>query len=209
MSTSSSAALTVREKVEVLLEEYRALYALAVFRLQALDRRVPLAIGALVASLAAAVALPWEAQLVVMMAAPVSLVWVLRTTVGHARSFEDCLRRIERIEQEVNAIAGAELLGFQSGHPSRGSSTGGRTGIEAVVSVLLASGVVLAATGALAWATFGPELARLFLIGLASLGVYLIAMLPAFSRYRYQPQSGEYPPRWQRDSSGETGDCTR
>lgn len=129
--------------IEVLLAEYQAMYRLAEFRMSSLERRVPATGAAIVAFLGVLPLLPDSSQWIVLMVVPASLVWMVRTTINHARSFEDALRRIEWIEKQANAIAGQELLGFQSNHPSRGVTVGGRTGVETVGSVLLAAVIVL------------------------------------------------------------------
>ncbi|UYV13491.1 MAG: hypothetical protein NCW75_04200 [Phycisphaera sp.] len=126
-------------RIDVLLEEYRALYGLAQFRMAALDRRVPLAGTALALSLGGAFVSPLSVQIVVLVVLPIAVAWLVRTTINHARSFEDALRRIEQIERHVNQIAGEPLLAFQSSHPSRGEAVGGRTGRESVLAVVLAS----------------------------------------------------------------------
>lgn len=136
---------TVESLVTALLEEYRALYQLAVFRLEALDRRAPLTAGAFSAAVVAMEVLPPDTQLVVLWLTPLSLIWVMRTAVNHARSFEDVLRRIEAIELEVNHLAGRPLLTFQSTHPSRGTHVGGRTGSESVAAVAALSTLLVVA----------------------------------------------------------------
>lgn len=133
--------LSAEARMTVLLAEYSAMYDLALFRLHSLDRRVPLTGSALVASLGATLVLPIEAQVFILVAVPLALVWFLRTTINHARSFEDALRRIEQIESKLNALAGDELVHFQSRHPSRGKATGGRTGRETITTVLIAGGL--------------------------------------------------------------------
>jgi hypothetical protein len=123
-------------ELTALLEEYRALYDLAVFRMTALDRRVPVTAGAFGVAIASLGNLPADSQLMVFFATPLLLIWLMRTTVNHARSLEDVLRRIELIEQSANRVIGKKLLGFQSLHPSRGRHVGGRTGHESVRAVL-------------------------------------------------------------------------
>src|ERR1043165_4407131 len=119
-----------KEKVEVLFQEYPALYRLAEFRLNSLDRRALAAWAALTAFLTTFTALNSDAQSALLLGAPMALLWLLRTTINHARSFEDALRRLDEIECTVNGLAGEELLAFQSRHPSRGGAVGGRTGTE-------------------------------------------------------------------------------
>ena len=111
----------------------------------ALDRRVPVAGVTLAGSLAGLVALPKLAQTLVLVGLPVALIWLVRTTISHARSFEDLLRRIESIEREVNGLAGRDLLLFQSRHPRRGRTVGGRTGSETVLATLLMAGLFIGA----------------------------------------------------------------
>lgn len=125
-----------RDRVHVLIEEYRALYGLLSFRLAAVDQRLPIVGGALTAVLGSVSALPDDSQLGVLLAMPVALAWLLRMTVYHARSKEDVLRRIDEVERQVNQIAGEELLAFQSRHPSRQRTISGRTGMGTVSSVL-------------------------------------------------------------------------
>ena len=94
------------ERITILLEEYRQVYGLALFRLNALDQRVPIIVGTLTAMLGSIGALPREVQVVLLVALPLTLLWVIRTTINHARSFEDALRRIEEIEQTVSIRTG-------------------------------------------------------------------------------------------------------
>lgn len=143
--SSDSNPLTPRESIDVLLAEYEAMYRLAEFRMASLERRVPAAGATIVAFLGVLPLLPESSQWILLLVVPASLVWFVRTTINHARSFEDVLRRIEWIEKRANQLAGVELLGFQSKHPSRGTTVGGRTGVETVGAVMLASAMVLLA----------------------------------------------------------------
>ncbi len=115
-----SELLPIESSAAILLEEYRALYTLALFRMSSLERRVPIGVGALAAFLASTLVLPPEGQLVLLVALPISLIWLLRTTIKHVRSFEHAIRRIEEIEVAINTLVGMPLLLFQSSHPSRG-----------------------------------------------------------------------------------------
>lgn len=124
------------ELLYALFEEYRVLYGLAVFRMNALDRRVPVAGGMLAAFVGGLTTLPQNAQLMVLVGLPAALVWFMRATVNHARSFEDVLRRIEEIEREVNRLLEKNVLRFQSRHPSGRSEVGGRTGRETTGAAL-------------------------------------------------------------------------
>jgi len=137
------------EPVSILLEEYRQLYGLALYRLNALDQRIPVASAILTTVLGCIVLLPPPLQIALLFGLPLSLLWLSATTFNHARSFEDALRRIEEIEHAVNEYAGVVLLQFQSCHPSRGTLVGGRTGKQTADAVLGTS-VVLITTCVLA-----------------------------------------------------------
>jgi hypothetical protein len=135
------------QQLNALFEEYRALYSLVVFRMTALDRRAPVTAGAFAATIIGLTALPADTRVMVLILVPIGLVWLIRTTVNHARSFEDVLRRIEYIEQSVNVLTGKNVLGFQSLHPSRGRRVGGRTGYESIIAVIGSIHLVLIAAG--------------------------------------------------------------
>lgn len=173
----------------LLLEEYRQLYDLIRFRLEALDRRTPIAGATLVAGLVGASSVGLTAQLTLLAAIPLSLLWWLATTINHARSFEDALRRVEAIEREINRLAGRPVLIFQSSHPSRGKRVGGRTGEHAVQAVLAASAVLLG--GCLTIASELPMHAYAksgYASAIAVLAGLLLGMFARLRLYRYSPK---------------------
>jgi hypothetical protein len=159
------------------------------FRMAALDRRIPVTAGAMAAVLSGLDVVSRDSQLLLLLGAPLALVWFVRATVNHARSFEDVLRRIEQIERSVNDLLGKPVLHFQSQHPSRARQVGGRTSRESVSAVLATSYVLLAAAafrmhraGLLPPRVEPAYLALLGIVGIATAmeGVRL-------RRYRYQP----------------------
>lgn len=174
-------------RINILLREYDALYALVTFRMASLDRRIPLIGATLTAFLSSLVVLPAPAQAVLLLEVPAVLIWFLRTTATHACSFEDVLRRIEEIELSVNALAGVTLLQFQSRHPSRRKRVGGRTGAETVMSTFFASLLMLAACAYLACAAaaFGPVGLRAYALYLAVIAGVLVRVVVEWRRYRY------------------------
>ncbi|MFO0834628.1 MAG: hypothetical protein U0638_06635 [Phycisphaerales bacterium] len=178
------------QRVTILLEEYRQVYGLALFRLNALDQRVPIIVGTLTAMLGSIGALPHEVQVVLLVALPLTLLWVIRTTINHARSFEDALRRIEEIEQTVSIRTGERLLRFQSSHPSRGKYVGGRTGTETIEAVIAASAILQGGCLYLSVTLLG--LTGTWHIAFAGyvavLSASQIGMRWWMRRYRYQPQ---------------------
>lgn len=170
----------------ILLAEYAALHELAAFRLAALDRRVPLGVGTLGAFLAAAASLPPACREVLLAAVPLATIWLVRTTLVHARSFADAIRRIAAIEEDLSASSSGRLMQFQSFHPSRQSDVGGRTGSETVWTALSSSYVLLAGS---AW--IAPTLttwSHVTLVGylayLICLGAWLATAARRFRAYR-------------------------
>lgn len=183
-------AFSPREHTEILLREYGVLYSLVQLRLSALETRALLAWAALGGFLTGLMALPSEHWLAMSVATPPLLAWLFRTTVNHARSLEDAFRRVERIERQVNEITGTQLLAFQSTHPSRGLTVGGRTGRESMYAVLTTSVVILAMMGLFVWPSIDGTVSWLspalgLYLGLFAL--YLIHTLTVLRRYRYIP----------------------
>lgn len=188
MAPFDSRTLDDRDRVGILLDEFRSLYGLLSFRLSAVDSRLPVAGGALGAVLGSFRALPPDTRSVVLLVMPPALTWLMRSTVNHSRSKEDVLRRIDEIERQVNQIAGEELLAFQSRHPGRGRTVSGRSGSSTVFAVLtcclagLASCAFLLGTTVLVtppiWWTYWS------LLALSALD--LLRSVFRLRRYRYQ-----------------------
>lgn len=127
--------LPLRDQIDIILEEYRALYALLQWRLTAADRRLLVVGSLLAAALTALRAVEAQSGRLLLWGMPITLWAIVTATVGHNRSKEDLLRRLDEIERRVNSLAGTELLTFQSRHPGRGMA-GGRTGSAAVNATL-------------------------------------------------------------------------
>lgn len=185
--------LTHQERVDVLLEEYRALYSLLTFRLEAIEQRIPLATGILVALLSSSSSFTHEQRLALLLAVPAACVWLHGTMALHTRSKEDVLRRIDEIERMINGLAAEELLVFQSRHPNRKRFVGGRSGFGSVLAV---SNISVAAIG-VALAMFSREFAeRSWAIGaysgysvLSVLRLLAVTLKLAFYRSRKAPRS--------------------
>lgn len=179
------------DAIAVLMEEYRQVYGLALHRLNALESRIPIAGALLTTAVGAIVALPEMLQPLLLVGLPLTIAWFFRTTVQHARSFEDALRHIEVIERAVNARLGEELLGFQREHPSRGKYVGGRTGAESVGAVLSGSLLLLAACLYMAGVT--TEMPDAWLAGygllLALLATEIIVGHARYWKYRARTDS--------------------
>lgn len=178
-------------ELSALVEEYRALYDLVVFRMSALDRRAPVTAGLFGVAIASLQAMPASTQLFVFIATPLALMWLMRTTVNHARSFEDVVRRIEWIEREVNRRVGKSLIGFQSTHPSRGVYVGGRTGRESVLAVFGSTMLLVAGIGYQFFVTahggtwINAAYAALLILAFAA----SIRELWKLARYHYRPST--------------------
>lgn len=179
------------QHISALFEEYRALYGLAVFRMNALDRRVSVAGGTLAAFVAGLSSLPASAQLVVLLGLPVALIGFMRATVNHARSFEDVLRRLEEIEREVNRLLEKNVLLFQSRHPSGRREVGGRTGRETTQAVLATVLLLLAACAYqfIATANVSERGSDAYLAYLAVVGVLATCERIRLGRYAYSPRA--------------------
>jgi hypothetical protein len=187
MKPASNLPLDPQLCVNVLLEEYRALYGLAALRIGALDGRATVAAAALATFLGGFAALGAAGQLSLLIGLPLGVVWFLRTTLTHATAFEDAIRRIEEIEQRVNALAGQELLGFQTHHPSRGKAVGGRTGTQTVLAVVVTSLMLLAACLYLVGSLELPLAAPVWIFALydGAVGLYVLTLAFNYRRYRF------------------------
>jgi hypothetical protein len=177
----------IEHKLSALYQEYRAMYDLVIFRMTALDRRAPVTVGAFAAALASLQVLPTESQGILLVLLPIANVWLIRTTINHARSFEDVLRRIEWIEQSVNQLVGSPVLGFQLLHPSRHRRVGGRTGYESVLAVLGSVHLLLAAAAYQLYRLLHLSLWAnlLFLLYLLVISALSLAETKKLMNYRY------------------------
>jgi len=183
-------AVNVETRIQILFEEYRALYSLLTFRLTAMDRRLPAIGGTLTGILCSIPAMPDETRLAFLLGLPIALLWLFLTTVQHARSKEDHLRRIDEIERRVNELAGEELLVFQSSHPVKGRFPGGRTGFNTVLGTLFSCNVMLAACAHLTWSSHlnvSVNLTYAYFAAIIALAGVMIGVFARLPRYRPRP----------------------
>jgi len=179
--------LTRQDRIQILFEEYRSLYDLLRFRLEAMDQRLPLAGGALITALGTLSSMSPETKHVLLLTLPAAIVWLGRMTFAHARSKEDLKRRIDELERQINGIAGEELLAFQSRHPGAIGNVGGRTGTGTVWAVLTLCLTMLGACGYLFAATRSSRVAILSYSGyVAGLALHLVIQVPSLRRYEYR-----------------------
>ena len=176
------------DKTAVLIEEYRAVYALVLYRLGALDQRTPIVAAVITGALASVASLPPHLQMALLVGLPASVLWFVRTTTNHARSLEDALRRIEQIEGEVNDQMHEKLLQFQSSHPSRGQEVGGRTGRESVETVLVTALLLLAGAAFIAWniENIGTLVFNAYVTYLVVIAGLILNNYQSLRRYRYR-----------------------
>lgn len=188
LSDPGKSAIDHPARINLLMEEYRALYGLANLRMNALDQRALLAWGMLLAFWSGFEALGVLGQQAMLVGVPILVVLIVRTTINHARSFEDVLRRIEEIERQVNRIAGEPLLQFQSRHPSRGRAIGGRTGRESIRAMVGTGVLLIASCGWVAFATVDVATPVLAAIMGLQLGTMMLVVHAAWRvrRYRYR-----------------------
>lgn len=137
----------LKTHIDILLDEYRALYALLAIRLGAMEKRIPVTGAALYAVVGSVPALEPIARTLLLLMLPAGAVWFLRTTISHARAKQDVKLRLIEVEQHVNSLVGEELLSFQSRHPSARREVAGRSGQDSVLAVYVGSLGLLAACG--------------------------------------------------------------
>lgn len=130
-------------RVRLLIEEYRAVHQLLMFRLEAMEQRLPLTGAGIGALLVAVSALPWVSQVILLICLPLAVLFWTRSILFHALSKEDAKERIREIESEVAALCGEPVLRFQSEHPSATGPIGGRTAAQAIYLALVVGGSVL------------------------------------------------------------------
>lgn len=179
-----------RARLDAMLAEYTLVGSLIAFRLNALDHRLPVAGAALGVLLGTVAALPPALQGSLLTGMPLSLIWLVRATVNHARSLEDALRRMEHLELAVNRLVGSEAMGFQRGHPSRGVRVGGRTASEAVEAVSAAAALLLAACLYALRTLLDPSnvLVATYAVYIALIAAALLHARHAWARYQYRPR---------------------
>lgn len=184
---NESTGVSAWNRIQILTEEYRALYALLTFRLGAIDQRLPLAAGAIAALLASSPLLPVYQRLMLLLTVPIASLWCHRVVLLHTRSKEDVLRRIDEIEREVNRLASKELLAFQSRHPNRRRAVGGRSGFGSVLAIMSVCLLSVLTSIVLVFCEF--ETHRALFVGYlfygAATAAELIRSTLGLSRYRY------------------------
>lgn len=187
--THKSESVSLETRIQILLEEYRALYSLLTFRLTAMDRRLPAIGGTLAAVLGSTTAMPDPTRLAFLLGLPVALLWLFLSTVQLARSKEDHVRRIDEIERLVNGLVGEELLAFQSRHPTKAAYPGGRTGFGSVLAVLSGCLIMLAAclyTVETPHALLAHDEILGYFAYLATCAALMLAATVRLTRYRYR-----------------------
>ena len=178
--------ISAHDCIQILLEEYRSLNALLLFRLTALDRRLPASVGFMAAAVAATLSLPVESRSAVLVITPSAVLWMARTTIQHAKAKEDHLRRIAEIELAVNELVGVELLVFQNRHPNRADSVAGRSGTATVVATCVGAILLLALCLVVFNAESGPLPYRLYALYVLLIGLDVVLGSIRLSRYRYE-----------------------
>jgi len=182
-----------RAQIDILLEEYRSLNRLLLFRLAAMDRRLPVTVGFFTLTAVSLVAVPHDLRIAILLVTPLGVSWFVRTTAQHARAKEDHLRRIDEIERLINSLAGAELLVFQSRHPNRLASTSGRTG-QVTMTATACSGIFIlffCVVLLLREASFFP--AELYVVYVTGIVVDVVLVCFRLLRYGYQKSSASPP----------------
>jgi len=181
--------VSLETRIQILLEEYRALYSLLTFRLTAMDRRLPAIAGLLGALLGSTTAMPDQTRLGLLLGMPIAVLWLFLSTVQHARSKEDHVRRIDEIERLVNQLAGEELLVFQSRHPNKARLPAGRTGFGSVTAVLTVCLIMLGAcmyTVRTPRSLLAPDDLKIYAGYLSGCAILMLIAAIRLGRYRYR-----------------------
>jgi hypothetical protein len=176
------------DPIEPLLAEFNAMYVLAQLRLTALDGRIPTTSALLAGVLTSIAVLPSSLQVLLLAGLPVTTIYLVRTTIGHARSLQDCLTRIAEIESQINDRAGEVLIRFQRSHPSR-KVVGSRTGSDTIEAVMVASALLLAGCLYMLATVIQPTpmVYKIYCAYTGVIGCLLLGIRVRFDGYRYQP----------------------
>lgn len=138
-------------RVRLLIEEYRGVHQLLMFRLEAMEERLPLTAAGIGGLLVAAAAMPKLSQVVLLIGLPFAILFWVRGVILHAASKEDVKERIREIELEVAQICGQPVIRFQSEHPSATGPVGGRTAQQAIFLAIVAGFIALTLCYSLFW----------------------------------------------------------
>jgi len=188
MDSSKITGISIWNRIQILTEEYRSLYALLTFRLGVIDQRLALVAGALATLLAGSPSLPRHHRVLLHWVVPAACIWLHRIVLLHIQSKQDVLRRIAEIECQINRLASSQLLVFQSQHPNRGRVVGGRSGFGSVLGIVLICLLALAISLGFMAYEFGWSssiLAGYSLYGIAA-SVELIRSTWRLRKYRYR-----------------------
>ncbi len=180
--------LTDVQQIDVLLTEYGVLYSLLEWRLSAGDRRLFVSAGLVTGLLTAVHVLDDATARLLLWGLPVLLWVIFSAMVGHTRSKEDLLRRIDEIERRVNALADSQLLIFQSHRPNPRPAVGGRTGSTGIKAMLAVNTSLLLAAVLFLWPASAPLSLLLVCYGLwaAMWAGLMLRQAWTLQNYRYE-----------------------
>ncbi len=190
--------LTEVQQIDILLKEYIVLYALLQWRLTAADRRLFISGGLLAGILTAIHSLDAHAARLLLWGLPVLLWVIFSAMVGHARSKEDLLRRIDEIECRVNTLACVELLAFQSRRREASRAVGGRTAAMAINGTLTLYITILLGAVVFLWPagdTASPGYVE-FGLWVAFWSMVMLRSALGLQHYRYERPIGLVSPDW-------------
>lgn len=172
----------VAMRVRLLIEEYRAVNQLLLFRLEAMEQRLPLTAAGIGALLVSTAALPHISQVILLIGLPFAVLFWVRSILFHALSKEDAKQRLREIEHEAAELCREPVLRFQSEHPSATGPVGGRTAVQAIGLAIVVGGIVLIVCYTL-FSTFvsGDRYLSLYALGLCVAGIGISHALFQFS----------------------------
>lgn len=171
----------VAMRVRLLIEEYRAVNQLLLFRLQAMEQRLPLTAAGIGALLVSTAALPRISQIILLIGLPFAILFWVRSILFHALSKEDAKYRIREIECEVAELCGEPVLRFQLEHPSAIGPVGGRTAFQAIWLATIVGGIGLI----VCYSLFATFVSRDMYLLLYALGLCLATLSASQALYRF------------------------
>ncbi|MEQ9616800.1 MAG: hypothetical protein RLN60_02065 [Phycisphaerales bacterium] len=174
-------------RVRLLVEEYRAVHQLLMFRLKAMEERLPLTAAGIGGLLVAAGALPKISQVVLLVGLPFAILFWVRSIILHAASKEDAKERIREIELEVAHVCGQPVIRFQSEHPSATGPVGGRTAKQAIYLAIIVGFVALTLCYSLFWILVDDE--RFLILYNTGLGVCALSIIHALFQFAHRRPS--------------------
>ena len=126
-----------KEETYILITEYQSLYSLYRLRLNALEKKLLIAVLLIKALLGRLAALTKDIKKLYLFGILIALIYLVKRITIHLQLSEYLYRRIEEVEQWFNDLASRQLLTFQIEHPNKRTTLGGNFRKAAANSVFI------------------------------------------------------------------------